>query len=150
MSSLIFLNTFIITILSSLLGISFNSLPLNGIAMALVISLNWLFGNLPSCAPNRPMSSPSPVTPSQQQQQSQVHFCGLYTHWSMLKFLVCSPPRKDEYLSVCIHVRSHQLSRALQWPEQEEASSPMSTRLLAPQWCGLVKGRAGSSMPTPC
>lgn len=63
MSSLIFLNTFIITILSSLLGISSNSLSLNGIAMALVISFHWLFGNLPSCALSRPMSSPPPCDP---------------------------------------------------------------------------------------
>lgn len=94
-------------------------------------------------APSLPMSAPLPPWPPSPPTLQSI-FRGLHIHWSMVKFLVVSPTRKDEWFSTCICTRHHQLRRNMWWPKQGEASSPLPTLRPIPQccgWAGEVRGQ---------
>jgi hypothetical protein len=72
------------------------------------------FLDLP-CLSSLPSSSSSSPTPRPQRKKNKgkekkLILCYLYTHWSMVKFLVACPPREHESFSPWIHTRSQKPS----------------------------------------
>ena len=78
------------------------------------------FLDLPCLSSLPSRSSSSPTSPPKEkrikERKKKLILCYLYTHWSMVKFLVACPLREHESFSPCIHTRS-QKPEAINWGE---------------------------------